>query len=239
MKILLLSDLHIEFAEGRERLFFDMIDPAPADVCVLAGDICARSQLPIVLGMFCGRFRDVIFVTGNHEHYNSSFAEVRETLAGIDLSNLHVLDGSAAIVQGKVFLGGTLWFPHRGASRELREQMNDFWLIKNFDPAVYDECARVGNFLREAAGRDDIIVTHHLPSERCVDAKYAGSPLNQFFVCPMDDLIEQVQPKLWCFGHTHESVDMKIGETRMLCNPFGYVSSSVNENFKRNLVVEL
>jgi hypothetical protein len=27
---------------------------------------------------------------------------------------------------------------------------------------------------------------------------------------------------LWIYGHTHHAVDVRLGRTRLLCNPYGY-----------------
>jgi hypothetical protein len=67
-----------------------------------------------------------------------------------------------------------------------------------------------------------VVVTHHLPSQRCVAPQWAGHPLNPFFVCELDALIQERRPAIWIHGHTHDSVDVRVGETRILCNPFGY-----------------
>jgi hypothetical protein len=57
---------------------------------------------------------------------------------------------------------------------------------------------------------------------RCVSAQYKGSPLNPFFVCDVENIIYERTPKLWIHGHTHDSVDLKLGDTRIVCNPIGY-----------------
>ena len=35
-------------------------------------------------------------------------------------------------------------------------------------------------------------------------------------------LIEERQPALWVHGHTHDSCDYRVGNTRVICNPRGY-----------------
>jgi hypothetical protein len=53
-------------------------------------------------------------------------------------------------------------------------------------------------------------------------------------------LIEQHQPDLWIWGHIHEAVPpFKIGRTRMVSNPRGYVGQGVNPSFLPDLVVEV
>lgn len=239
MKLLLLSDLHIEFAPGSERAFIEAIDPAQADVLVLAGDICNVRQLPLVLGIFAESYAHVLYVTGNHEYYHSSWDEVTDVVKAITdkRRNVHWLNGNAVTIDNLRYVGGTLWFPHRDTDRDLRASMNDFQLIKGFTSRVYEENERVATFLRNNVQPSDVVVTHHLPSPRVISPRFKNSALNAFFVCDMDDVINDCQPVLWCFGHTHDSVDMMLGETRMLCNPFGYVGQDTNRRFRADVVV--
>jgi hypothetical protein len=62
--------------------------------------------------------------------------------------------------------------------------------------------------------------------------------LNGAYASNLDDLIlDNPQIKLWCFGHSHSSVDKMIGETRMLSNPKGYKDQ--NQNFDPNMIIEI
>ena len=36
-------------------------------------------------------------------------------------------------------------------------------------------------------------------------------------------IMDHPQIKLWTHGHTHEPFDYMIGETRIFCNPRGYI----------------
>ena len=69
-----------------------------------------------------------------------------------------------------------------------------------------------------------IVVGHHVPSELGVAPAYKGNLLNAAFRSNLDDFIEQrPQIKCWFFGHTHHNFNFWIGETRVVCNPRGYV----------------
>lgn len=52
--------------------------------------------------------------------------------------------------------------------------------------------------------------------------RYAGDPLNAFFLCDMEALIEERKPHWWIHGHTHEPCDYRLGATRVVANPRGY-----------------
>ena len=55
----------------------------------------------------------------------------------------------------------------------------------------------------------------------------------------MTPFILERQPQLWLHGHTHDSRDVTIGKTRLLCNPFGYARSNVNPGFNERLIIEV
>jgi Icc-related predicted phosphoesterase len=44
------------------------------------------------------------------------------------------------------------------------------------------------------------------------------------FASNLDELILENQQRVWIHGHTHESFDYRIGETRMVSNSRDYVS---------------
>lgn len=69
-----------------------------------------------------------------------------------------------------------------------------------------------------------IVVGHHCPSELSVAEMYKGNLLNAAFRSGLDAFIEQrPQIKYWLHGHTHYNFNYWIGETRVVCNPRGYV----------------
>lgn len=70
-----------------------------------------------------------------------------------------------------------------------------------------------------------VVISHHCPSEQSVHDKYrADTVMNGGFRSNLDDFIcYRPQIKLWCHGHTHEEFDYVLGETRVVCNPRGYI----------------
>jgi Icc-related predicted phosphoesterase len=242
MRLQLLSDLHFEFHRDHGRSFVDSLEPQGIDVLVLAGDIAVAEGIRPALGLLCQKFRDatVVYVHGNHEFYHSDRATVCDTTrqACSENPNLVWLDRSSAEIQGVRFHGAPLWFP-RTTDERLKRSLNDFSTIKNFESWVYEENAKTIAFFLEHVQPGDIVVTHHVPSQRCIAPRFVGSPLNPFFVCDLTDLILNRQPSLWLHGHTHSSVAEQIGATLVLCNPFGYAVVEPNPEFKNRLVVDI
>lgn len=232
MKLALASDLHFEFhPDGGEWLTARL--PA-ADLLVVAGDLATTEELDFSLALLCRRYQHVIFVAGNHEFYGAALPHVRTQLrhAQERMGNLHVLDNGSCLIEGQRFVGTTMWFPELEGVRELQPKLNDFHCIEDADPLLYRENAEAVSFLRRTVTRDDVVVTHHLPARQSIPAAYAEDPVNCFFLCDVSDLIASVQPRLWIHGHTHTSCDYRIGETRVICNPFGYFGHSTNPEFK-------
>lgn len=155
MKIAYCSDLHLEWG------MIEIKNDQDADVLILAGDICVANQLlPIVdtysyssaakrrdsiIDFFqkCAtEFNDVIYIAGNHEHYNGDFAKtydiLKENLGFI--KNLHILDKEKVTIGDVTFLGGTLWTDFNNQDEvtmfQIRKLMNDFNLIKNSDNQI-------------------------------------------------------------------------------------------------------
>ena len=73
----------------------------------------------------------------------------------------------------------------------------------------------------------DIVVTHHAPSYQSQHPRFAGSPISGGFCSNQEHRIQRwnaagLAPDLWIHGHVHDPMDYRIGQTRILCNPWGY-----------------
>jgi len=179
MRLQLLSDLHFEFHRDGGRAFVDSLNPTGIDVLVLAGDVADAEGLQPALALLCGRFRDasVVYVHGNHEFYVSDRNSVLDITkrAQAEKPNLVWLDSSGAQLHGFNFLGAPLWFPYSTVDERLKHAMNDFSAIKDFESWVYEENARAVAFFEQQLRPGDIVVTHHLPSQRCVAPPVRGT----------------------------------------------------------------
>ncbi len=106
MRLLLLSDLHLEFQPFTPPAFA----PAEApDVVVLAGDI-ANGVAGITWGRQAFPGAEVIYVPGNHEYYEGALDEIEAAMqAEGQRLGVHVLQDAAVTLCGVRFLGATLW----------------------------------------------------------------------------------------------------------------------------------
>jgi predicted phosphodiesterase len=150
MKIAIASDVHLEFGDLLLK------NEENADVLILSGDICVAKDIGapdphnFMEGARSNRFRDffkrcsfqfphVIFIMGNHEHYNGDFADSQAKLQTmLDqelLSNVHLLEKSSVTINDVIFVGGTLWSDMNREDPEtllqIARMMNDFQIIQN------------------------------------------------------------------------------------------------------------
>jgi hypothetical protein len=71
-----------------------------------------------------------------------------------------------------------------------------------------------------------VVVGHHAPSKQSTHPRYAHEKvMNGGYSTNLDDyIIDHSQIKVWVHGHTHEDFDYNIGDTRIVCNPRGYIN---------------
>jgi predicted phosphodiesterase len=242
MKIKLLDDLHLEHWRDRHG-FISTVSTEDCDVLVLAGDIDAGWLIAETLDRFCEKFPQVVFVNGNHEHYDTPREELYSNLAAAEKrnKNLHWLrDGNyTTTIDGKTFHGATGWFRDDPLNQVYEQNLSDFHTISNLRDWVYEEQKVFQTYLEENLKEGDIVVTHHMPSELVIHDLFKGSVLNRFFVCDHTELIIDRKPSLWLYGHTHMPTDLMIGDTRTVCNPRAYPYEFEYTPFDPNLVIEI
>ena len=181
---------------------------------------------------------------------------------------LILLDDGVAEIDGVLFIGGTLWTDFRmGLEKEadLRwrmtaasNQLADFTQIRlgsgeRMSPQVMLglNILTVGFIERELSIPFDgkkVVITHHLPHPDCTPEFYRGdrrSDANHLFAnseIPFGDILRSdAAPALWVCGHTHHPVDVRVGRTRIICNPRGYLAfpHERNNGFSWDLVIDM
>ena len=243
MRIQVISDVHVEFHGDAGLAFSQRLDPTDVDVLCVVGDY-AVDRGPMLLNALahlCARFPQVVYITGNHEYYGSSRASVADKLADFDakVGHFHWLENRAVEIDGQRFLGCTLWFPERadGMNPVLGRFLSDFKQIKGFSEWVYGANAASEAWLAESVRPGDVVLTHHIPDEQGSHPKFAGDPLNRFFVSQQPASVLS-RAAYWFFGHTHESMAFQIGDTQFRSNPYGYQPNEINPDFDWRLIVE-
>lgn len=190
------------------------------------------------------KYKHVVFVAGNHEHYHGTFNKTIKRLRENLPHNFHVLDKDIFVHEDVMFVGGTLWTDfNRGdplTKQVVRYGLNDYTRIRRefhgnyikFSPvdAEADHHLTLKYFKTVidtpvAVGKTIIVVTHHAPTGLSIAPRYKHDfCMNGGYCSRLDDFIlDNPSIKYWIHGHTHTVFDYPVGDhTRVLCNPFGY-----------------
>jgi hypothetical protein len=207
----------------------------------------------------------VIFIVGNHEHYNGDFQKTIPHFKDVlgYLKNLHILEKETWVLDDVTFVGGTLWTDMNKRDirtlHEISRMMNDFRCIDNSarltdgrgwndrfttTDAADDHDAMLEYIRLVIEGKWDqkfVVVGHHAPSRLSTHPRYSSELImNGGYSSHLDNFIQdRPQIKLWTHGHTHEDFDYRIGSTRILCNPRGYVNYEERADQWRLITVEV
>lgn len=262
MKFKLLSDLHLEFygAERpglrKQKVWKPKETPEDKDtVLLLAGDIHVGRHAEPWIDEMCERFKEVVYIAGNHEFYHNEYSKVLDFWENkFQGGNFTFLENDhyTNYDEGYRIFGATLWtnvvdpfnvwhgrkimtdyqvikFNHMGSGhiRNLNVQdTNNFHLYT---------IQKLQQWLQVPWEGKTIVMTHHLPHPLCVQEKWKGNNLNDFFMTNLDNIIERFDIDYWVHGHTHDNVDVTVHGTRILCNPMGYHGVQLNQDFNEDL----
>ena len=256
MKLRVSSDLHIEFYAYEKPVSYKgihenevipIMEDDAEQTLILAGDITMAKKINEYVPFFEGlskRFKHIIYIMGNHEHYRFHFLKtlptIREALR--HLPNIHVLENNEIYLDGVVFFCATLWTNFKEgdtyAMAYAGHGMSDYHVIENgpidmpsiplrLHPedtlAAHKETMEKMEKMFKAHKKEKVvIVTHHLPSALSTAYRYKDDPLSPAFNSNLDSFIEKYQPAYWIHGHTHLACRYKIGATEVVCNPLSY-----------------
>jgi predicted phosphodiesterase len=240
MRLLVLSDLHVEIADFEPAAF-------DADLVVLAGDIHNGALAP---RWARHTFPDhpILMIAGNHEFYDGERARVLDELRDAAReSQVQFLENEETEIDGVRFLGCTLWTDYRAFEQPGRAlqlpteqamaacgrmiadhfaiRLNDGQSVRAFSPQDAASLhAQSREWLEGALARSrrgtTVVVTHHLPSWRSVHPAFGHWVSNAGFVSDLDPLVGLAD--LWIHGHTHTSHRYRLGGAEVVCNPRGY-----------------
>lgn len=260
MKLKILSDLHIEIC--------DYLDEPSAEptILVLAGDIGYFLNETIYINFLnelSFNYDYVLCIAGNHEYY---FAHIDYDISNIERklhTNIKIINNKTFFYKNYKFIGSTLWTSFNDddffAKIIAKKNMQDYRLIheksggKLISPEViYDKFIKNIDFIKDEIdpNYENIIITHHAPSIKSVPEKYrteSNKYLNHSYYTDLEKFIFENENniKYWIHGHSHDSSDYNIGNTRIISNPRGYAKLKndefivENKNFNYNFLLDL
>lgn len=252
MRIKVVSDLHLEFSDiniqNNENCDVLILG---GDIMVASKVHKPESEYGIRFRDFLKRvsfqFPHVIYIMGNHEFYSDGkwFQSVEDMRAACGVyDNIYMLERDCKQIDDVLFVGGTLWTDMNKHDpltlHAVRDMMMDYRAIVN-DKAGYTRLKPADTVERHRLTRDYIkhvvsenkdkkivVVGHHTPSFQSCHEQYKLEYLmNGAYHSSLEDImLDNPHIKLWTHGHTHNTFDYVIGETRVICNPRGYHDDS-------------
>jgi len=251
VKLLLLSDLHLELSDLAVPEDIDF------DVAVLAGDILwpgERLAEWLARSPALRRAQAVVAVSGNHEYFDRVMqpqaAALQQAAMASATPPLHLLDCGELRLGGVRFLGCTLWTDFelridtpagpvsdraRGiaaAARVMADYRCIGWQVggeeveRRLTPQDTislhrQQRAWLQRRLAEPFDGPTVVVTHHGPHRRSLAPRFAADWVSAAYLSELPIEFFEV-PVLWVHGHTHSSHDYRVHRCRVVCNPRGY-----------------
>lgn len=195
-------------------------------------------------------FKAIVFIAGNHEYYGTCFKGLHESLVlrYKDDPKVHYLEKSKVVIDDVTFVGGMLWTDYDKEdpdtmqacvgctpdSRHIKDSKVYHMLEEHKRTVSYFEKA-----LEEKTTEKVVIISHHAPSHRSVHESFIGDITNGAFVSDLEHIITKFEPTLWVHGHLHNFSDYFIEKTRIVCNPRGYISEKMSEDFNPEFTLEI
>ncbi len=244
------SDLHLEFPENKDFLKKNPLNPK-GDILLLAGDIVPFAVMDKHTDFFSyvsDHFHTTYWIPGNHEYYYFDAATKCGVLNEKIRDNVFLVNNTVVQHENTKFIFSTLWSkisPVHGW--QIERSMSDFHVIKfdghRFSSVRYNQFHEESLvFLNQELNRnsDDkiVVVTHHVPTFMNYPIKYKGDILNEAFAVELFDLIAEMKPDYWIYGHTHGNIPpFEIGPTKLLTNQLGYVRYNEHASFLNDVLI--
>ena len=233
MKLQIASDLHLEYHPGNLPPPH-MFTPVPdRDLLILAGDVgIHRLARPFIKREL--QHSPVVYVPGNHEYHTSLERHYVDAdwfaFSGL-YPHFHYLVAQAATING-LRLWGAPWYSNFWSIDSIIKINHLCKGIQDFKPrhnaAQWTPAAHRAEHLAQTkelehyAGTLDLVVTHWPPTPGAIHPVYKHDLHNPYFYNDHAALVRRINAPLWISGHTHESFDYRVGNTRIVGNPAGY-----------------
>ncbi|MGQ1946544.1 metallophosphoesterase [Geofilum sp. OHC36d9] len=253
MKIQYCSDLHLEFAQNSKFLHENPIKPI-GDILVLAGDITYWGKRHFKHWFFdyvSDNFEAAYYIPGNHEFYTGKDVQILDHPVFEPLrKNVFLVNNKVLNIEGIDFFFTLFWSRIPNSKSLIIEQsINDFHKIrhkgKQLKSADFNRLHEESlDFLRyeikNSTAEKKIVVTHHIPTQRCNPEQFKNSIINTAFVSENYDFIADNNIDLWIYGHHHVNMpETEIKGTKLVTNQLGYVHLEEHSNYRNTAIIEI
>jgi predicted phosphodiesterase len=255
MKFQIISDIHLEYYNTMPEIkyFFDISAPN----IILAGDICyyKHPNFMLFFDKISKLYDNIFFVPGNHDYYaynnipDCGFDQIdfimKENLK--KFKNIHFIQNSIFEFDDNIILGNTLWCKTNKTiiDNDVKILSNEFYIkykkkfmpsfksIKNANIFQYNWLKNTLKGIQNTR-KNIIVITHYLPSKKCIHKKYEKSLYNDLYFTNCENLLPLTN--CWISGHTHDPFIGKINDCNVFVNPRGDPGEITH--YDKNLVVE-
>ena len=260
------SDLHLVFNVSEVAKLVPQ-----SDTLVLGGDIF---EIQLLLNgsdrvdyqarewfkQISAQYKTVIWIFGNHEHYqyniDESFEDARNWLKRNEIQNIHILENQTLEIEDAIFFGATLWTDVNKQNpmdmQLVQNGLNDYRAILKYGKGssmarrlgIYDTIEihfetvkRITEFVDLKTDKKKVLLTHHLPLLQCVDPLFHNDRLNGGYASDLFNELADSDIQLVLHGHSHRQYEMKVENIRVLANPRGYHGHEpMSNNFTFKLI---
>jgi hypothetical protein len=190
---------------------------------------------------------DIAVVAGNHEFYGSAWPD--EIEAGRQVARelgILYLENDVVQIGALQIVGATLWTDYdlfgellrKPAMQTARDIMLDHRRIKwqklpwlRLRPTEARGLhIRSKEFIVQTLSiphdGPTLVVTHHAPCFEAIPRDARDDLLSAAYASNLYPTIDRFQPDYWISGHTHVSMDLWRGRTRLISNPIGYADEN-------------
>jgi predicted phosphodiesterase len=240
MRVLALSDLHIDYEENAKWVANLSIAEYQDDVLILAGDVTdTRRLLDWCLNALAKRFHKVLFVPGNHDLWvvredreKNSLQKFEDICAVVESSGASM---QAFREQGVSIIPVLGWYDY--SFGEPSEELKSIWMDYRACrwPSGFTEkdvMAYFGAFNNKqvclTSGKV-ITYSHFLPR---IDLMPGFIPNAKKLLYPilgsaqMDLQLRRFSPDIHVYGHSHVNRQVRIDNVSYINNAFGYPSET-------------
>lgn len=241
MRVFALSDIHVDYDVNATWIRDLSSAEYQDDVLILAGDVTDTLRLlEWCLGTLAKRFKQVLFVPGNHDLWVIRDHHAKNSLQKFDDVRA-VVESSGASMQAFRGRGVSIvpllgWYDYSFGepSAELRSSWMDYRTCRW--PRGYTEKDVAAHFaalndgqVRGAAGDTVITYSHFLPR---IDLMPSFIPCAGKLLYPilgsakLDRQLRNLNANIHVYGHSHVNRRVKINGVTYINNAFGYPSET-------------
>jgi len=254
MRVQVMSDLHTDFpgAGGVPRLAHG------AALVLVAGDTCQGLVRAIEILRRAFPETEIAMVAGNHEYYSRCLPDELEAgRARAEELGVHLLERDTVIIGNLRIIGATTWTDYElfgaalriPAMRTAADVMQDHKSIKwrktpwqRFRPeearALHLQSrAYIEAELAKLHQGPSLVLTHHAATIEAIAPQFQRSLVSAAYASELLPIVDRYQPRWWVSGHTHMSMNLQRGFTRLVSNPYGYAGE--NQFYDPLLTIEV